>query len=56
MYRYIIEDTRHVPPFNEPASLLTVGTEPLKIHHEELFTSVFSQQLNWAVFYTIEMN
>ncbi len=45
MYRYIIEDARYVPPFNEPASLLTVGTEPLKIHHEELFTSVFSQQV-----------
>lgn len=42
MHRYIIEDVRHVPPFNEPASLLTIGTEPLKIHHEELFAQVFS--------------
>ncbi len=36
MYRYILEDARHVPPFNEPASLLTIGTIPLKIHHENL--------------------
>lgn len=37
MYRYIIEDKRHVPPFNEAASELTIGTEPLKIHQEHLF-------------------
>ncbi len=41
MHRYIIEDKRHVPPFNERASLLTIGTEPLKIHQEELFGKVF---------------
>lgn len=41
MLRYIIEDERHVPPFNEPASLLTIGTRPLKIHHEELFARLF---------------
>jgi carbonic anhydrase/acetyltransferase-like protein (isoleucine patch superfamily) len=45
MYRYIIEDRRFVPPFNEPASLLTIGTTPLKIHHEELLNSYFGQQL-----------
>lgn len=43
MYRYILEDTRHVPPFNEAASQLTIGTEPLKIHHENLFASFFKQ-------------
>lgn len=41
MQRYIIEDLRHVPPFNEPASLLTVGVKPLKIHHEDLFLRLF---------------
>jgi UDP-N-acetylglucosamine diphosphorylase / glucose-1-phosphate thymidylyltransferase / UDP-N-acetylgalactosamine diphosphorylase / glucosamine-1-phosphate N-acetyltransferase / galactosamine-1-phosphate N-acetyltransferase len=41
MYRYIIEDKRYVPPFNEPASLLTIGTTPLKLHHEELFNAYF---------------
>ena len=41
MQRYVIEDMRHVPPFNEPASLLTVGVRPLKIHHEELFAKRF---------------
>src|SRR5215207_4199978 len=45
MQRYIIEDTRHVPPFNEPASLLTIGTKPLKIHHEELFIKLFKQAI-----------
>lgn len=48
MDRYIIEDTRHVPPFNEPASLLTIGTEPLKFHHENLFAEVFDQSINLA--------
>ena len=43
--RFIIEDTRHVPPFNEPASGLTIGTKHLKIHHEELFTRFFKQNL-----------
>lgn len=36
MYRYVIEDRQHIPPFNEPASLLTIGLVPLKIHQEEL--------------------
>ncbi len=40
MYRYIIEDEHHVLPFNEPASSLTIGTQPLKLHQEELFSSV----------------
>src|SRR5690349_23756094 len=43
MYKYIIEDQRHVAPFNEPASLLTVGTLPVKIHQENLFTEMFPQ-------------
>lgn len=45
MYRYAIEDTRHIPPFNEPASLLTVGLEPLKIHQENLFTEVLKENI-----------
>ncbi len=45
MYRYIIEDEAHVPPFNEPASLLTIGLVPLKIHHEELFNTYFGDKL-----------
>lgn len=45
MQRYIIEDTRHILPFNQPASLLTIGTRPLKIHHEELFARYFKQAL-----------
>jgi UDP-N-acetylglucosamine diphosphorylase / glucose-1-phosphate thymidylyltransferase / UDP-N-acetylgalactosamine diphosphorylase / glucosamine-1-phosphate N-acetyltransferase / galactosamine-1-phosphate N-acetyltransferase len=45
IYRYIFEDTRHVPPFNEPASLLTVGTVPLKLHQEALVTAYFRQDL-----------
>ncbi|MCU0474849.1 MAG: multidrug transporter [Anaerolineae bacterium] len=45
MYRYIIEDTRHVPPFNEPASQLTVGIEPLKIHHENVVAQVMGTQV-----------
>jgi carbonic anhydrase/acetyltransferase-like protein (isoleucine patch superfamily) len=45
MYRFIIEDTRHVPPFNEPASLLTIGAAPLKIHQENLFATLFKRGL-----------
>jgi carbonic anhydrase/acetyltransferase-like protein (isoleucine patch superfamily) len=41
MYRYILEDSRHILPFNEPASQLTVGIEPLKIHQENLFAEYF---------------
>ncbi|MBE2271893.1 MAG: multidrug transporter [Anaerolinea sp.] len=41
MRRYIIEDTRHVPPFNQPASLLTIGIKNLKLHHEEMFVRYF---------------
>jgi carbonic anhydrase/acetyltransferase-like protein (isoleucine patch superfamily) len=43
MYRYIIEDKHFVPPFNEVASLLTIGTQPLKLHQEELFATYFKQ-------------
>jgi carbonic anhydrase/acetyltransferase-like protein (isoleucine patch superfamily) len=45
MFRYAIEDTRHIPPFNEPASLLTIGLEPLKIHQENLFTEVLKENI-----------
>ncbi len=41
MQRYIIEDTRHIPPFNQPASLLTIGVRPLKILHEDVFLRYF---------------
>jgi carbonic anhydrase/acetyltransferase-like protein (isoleucine patch superfamily) len=40
---YPIEDRRHVPPFNQPASDLTIGIKPLKIHHQDLFTEFFQQ-------------
>ncbi len=36
MFRYIIEDDQHVLPYNEPASLLTIGLKPLKLHHEDI--------------------
>ncbi len=45
MYRYILEDARHVLPFNEPASKLTIGTATLSFHHEEVFTQVFKGDL-----------
>lgn len=45
MYRYIIEDRRFVPPFNEPASLLTIGTQPLKLHQEELFANYMGKSV-----------
>lgn len=45
MYRYILEDTRHVLPFNEPASKLTIGTELLSFHQEDLFATYFEGKL-----------
>lgn len=45
MDRYIFEDTRHVSPFNQPASMLTIGVRPLKLHHEELLARYFRQDL-----------
>ncbi len=41
MQRFIIEDMRHIPPFNQPASLLTVGTQPLKLLQESVILTVF---------------
>ena len=46
MQRYIIEDVRHVPPFNEPASLLTIGIRPLKLHHEDVFLRYFKKAID----------
>jgi UDP-N-acetylglucosamine diphosphorylase / glucose-1-phosphate thymidylyltransferase / UDP-N-acetylgalactosamine diphosphorylase / glucosamine-1-phosphate N-acetyltransferase / galactosamine-1-phosphate N-acetyltransferase len=48
MYRYIIEDTHFVPPFNEPASELTLQLRQLKIHQEELITSVLGGNVSLA--------
>ena len=52
MQRYIIEDARHVPPFNQPASLLTIGTRPLKILHEEVFLSYFKTAIGLGNIFT----
>lgn len=45
MYRYILEDTRHVLPFNEPASKLVIGISTLAFHHDEVLTAVFKSGL-----------
>lgn len=45
MYRYVIEDTRHVLPFNEPASKLIIGTSALSFHVEEIFNTLFRGQV-----------
>ncbi len=45
IHRYVIEDRRHVLPFNEPASQLTIGLDVLKLHHEELFSALFPRGL-----------
>lgn len=52
MYRYVIEDKNFVPPFNEPASLLTIGTQPLKFHQEELFAEYLGAPTELAGVYT----
>lgn len=45
MYRYILEDQRHVLPFNQTASELTIGTQLLRFHQEELFAEYFKGRL-----------
>lgn len=45
MYRFILEDKRHVRPFNEPASKLVIGTELLLTHQEELLAEYFKGKL-----------
>jgi carbonic anhydrase/acetyltransferase-like protein (isoleucine patch superfamily) len=45
MYRYYIEDDNPVPPFNQPASELSIGVLPLKIHQENLFAEYHGQAL-----------
>lgn len=42
MKRFILEDKRHVPPFNEPANQLTIGTMPLRVYHENLMRNYFA--------------
>ena len=51
MYRYIIEDENHVPPFNQPASELTIGRRPLKLHQEILL----NEYLNRVVGTSLEL-
>jgi carbonic anhydrase/acetyltransferase-like protein (isoleucine patch superfamily) len=48
MYRYVIEDPRHIPPFNQPASLLTIGITPLLLHQEEVLVRYFKGDLTLA--------
>jgi len=45
MYRYVIEDEQHVLPFNEPASLLTIGLKPLKLHQEDMLLDYFGDEV-----------
>ncbi len=42
--RYIIEDTYPIPPFNQPARDLTIGTLPLGLHQETLFSEYFADK------------
>lgn len=44
MKRVILEDDTPVPPFNEPANQLTIGTLPLRIYHENLISRYFSRK------------
>jgi carbonic anhydrase/acetyltransferase-like protein (isoleucine patch superfamily) len=44
MKRYILEDNRLVPPFNEPANQLTIGNIPLRLYHETLMAEYFGKK------------
>lgn len=42
--RFVVEDNRPVPPFNEPANQLTIGTIPLRLYHETLMSDYFARK------------
>lgn len=44
MKRFVIEDRRQIPPFNEPANQLTIGTLPLRLYHENLIADYFGRR------------
>ncbi len=44
MRRFVLEDNRHIAPFNEPARELTIATRPLKFHQEILFTELYGDR------------
>lgn len=45
MRKFVIEDRRHIPPFNEPASELSVMGRQLKIHHAQLLEDYFGDRM-----------
>ncbi len=47
--KFIIEDNRHIPPFNEPASELPVMGKRIKLLHEDLFHEYFGEKLETGV-------
>lgn len=47
--KFIIQDDRHIPPFNEPASELSFMGKQLKLHHEDLFREYFGDRLESQV-------
>jgi hypothetical protein len=44
MKRYILEDHNPVPPFNQRAAELTIGTTTLNFYHETLMKSYFERK------------
>jgi acetyltransferase-like isoleucine patch superfamily enzyme len=44
--RFLIEDHRHIPPFNEPASELSIMGKRLKLHQEDLLAEYFGDHLD----------
>ncbi|MBN1963162.1 MAG: multidrug transporter [Anaerolineae bacterium] len=43
--KYVIEDHRHIPPFNEPASETSVLGKRLKLHQDELLAEYFGDRM-----------
>jgi acetyltransferase-like isoleucine patch superfamily enzyme len=47
--KFIIQDERHIPPFNEPASELSFMGKQLKLHQEDLLHDFFGTSLETQV-------
>ncbi len=57
MRRVIINDTRHIYPFNEPARDLRVQNKPLWLHQRDLLAGLFAEEReypDWALATLVE--
>ncbi len=45
IHKFVIEDDRHIPPFNEPASELSIMGRQIKLHQDEVIQAYLGDRL-----------